>query len=335
MSLDSDILIDRLRLRRKLTFWRVFAFLVVLIAIGSIFAVTGGKFSSKKHIQHIARIAITGTITENRQMLELIKEVGDSKEVEGVIISINSPGGTTTGGEALYHALRELSQKKPVVATIGTVGASAAYMTAVATDHIIARYNSMTGSIGVLFQYGNAGTLLDTIGLKLNAVKSSPLKAEPNFYEPATPEAIAVLESLVNDSYQWFMNVVAERRGFTTAQIQQLANGQVYSGHQAKEKNLIDAIGGEDEAKAWLVSKKGLNKNLKIVHWKPAEESATSLLKIKASSLFLGQDANILENLAIFAKKLTESGSELDGLLSVWQAPHTSGDTKWGDARND
>ena len=224
MSLDADVLVDRRRMRRKLTFWRVATFAIVALSlIAAIVAVTDlGNIS--KRSSHIARLAIDGVILENRKQLKLIEKIGETESVKGVIVSINSPGGSTTGGEALYEALRKLAGKKPVVAEIRTVGASAGYMIALASDHIVARYNSITGSIGVLFQFGNIAGLMDNLGVKMDAVKSAPSKAEPDFSSETSPEAKEVLKDLVTDSYDWFVGLVSERRDLAPAKARALAD---------------------------------------------------------------------------------------------------------------
>lgn len=336
MSLDSDIVIDRRRLRRKVSFWRIVCFLIAVVGVGTVFLLSTGIGDLSKSQQHIARLSIDGAILDNRERLEMIAKMAESDSVKGVIVAINSPGGTTTGGEGLYVALRDLAEKKPVVASIGTIGASAGYMTAIAADHVVARYNSLTGSIGVLFQFGNAKGLLDKLGLQMDAVKSSPLKAEPNFYEPATSGAKAVLESLVADSYDWFVGLVADRRGFTVAEAAALANGQVYSGHQAKENKLVDAIGGEDEAIRWLEQEKNVPKGLEVIDWKLSEETEFGMLAQSGINTALPATIeNFLSAVIYSAKQLGDPTGSLDGLVSVWQAPGAASRSMQGGAKND
>ncbi len=324
MSLDADALVDRRRLRRKLTFWRVAAFSVAVIAlVGAIMAVSNFGEMSKRRA-HIARIAIDGMILENRDQLKLIEEVGKTETVQGVIVSINSPGGSTTGGEALYEALKDLASKKPMVAEIRTVGASAGYMIALASDHIVARYNSITGSIGVLFQYGNIAELMDTLGVEMDAVKSSPLKAEPDFYSEASPEAKAVLETLVNDSYEWFVDLVAERRKLSPSDARALADGRIYSGHAAQQNGLIDAIGGEKTSIAWLESERQVSTDLPVINWYTRAERDGLPLSVKMTQgIGFGIANGLMEELDL-AKWLISPAITLDGLVSVWQAPEAA-----------
>jgi len=186
MASKADDMIDRRRLRRKLTFWRGAA--IVIAAVAVIAAAVWMFQDTATSTSHIAKIRIEGTITDNRELQERIQRIGESASVQGVIVAISSPGGTTTGGEAIFEALRTLSEQKPMVAEVGTLAASAGYMVATASDHIVARQSSIVGSIGVLVQFPDVTELMENIGVSYEAVKSSPLKAEPNPFTPTTDE---------------------------------------------------------------------------------------------------------------------------------------------------
>ncbi|PVB61392.1 signal peptide peptidase SppA [Labrenzia sp. 011] len=320
MSVDIDALVDRRRLRRKVTFWRVATFVVIAAALVGGLVYLSGAAGLSKRSAHIARIPVEGVIMEDRKTLQMIEKIGKSDAVKGVVISINSPGGSTTGGEALYEALRELAEKKPVVAEIRTIGTSAGYMVAIAADHIVARYNSITGSIGVLFQFGNVQKLLETVGIQMDAVKSAPLKAEPDFYSPVTPEARTMLETLVMDSYDWFVGLVAERRDLAPARARELANGRILSGHDALGEKLVDAIGGEDKAIAWLEKEKGVAEDLPVVTWTTRENLEELPFSSRVSREFGKGIGSALLNPINEAKGLIPWGLTLDGLVSVWQA---------------
>jgi protease-4 len=292
------------RLRRSRRRWRALAFLALVIAV---LAVAGRYVSEKGAVGgQIARVEISGNIASDRDRVELLKRLGDDSSVKAVIVAINSPGGTTAGGEELYESLGALRAKKPVVAVIGELGASAAYMTAIATDHIFARRLSIVGSIGVLFQSFNAGKLLDTIGIGTDKVASGPLKAEPDITKPMSPEVRASLSSLVADSFNWFVDVVASRRGIDRAQALALADGRILTGRQALDDKLIDAIGGEDDAIAWLESAKQVPDQLPVVT-RAVPGGGWSLGK------WLGSQARAALGLG------GDGPVALDGLVSLWQ----------------
>jgi protease-4 len=272
----------------------------------------------------IARVTISGFITEDRDQIELLDRIGDADRVKGVIVAIDSTGGATAGGEALYEALLRLSARKPTVATMGTVGASAAYMAAIATNHVIARRTTITGSIGVIFQYPEVSQLLDKVGVDIEEVKSSPLKAEPSPFKPATPEGLAVIGSIVRDTYDWFVDIVAERRGLERSDALILADGRVFTGRQALDAKLIDAIGGEEQALDWLATK-GVDKKLPIRDWKPADRSG-GFFSADMALLWVARQLGIAPDLGggVIDGVLRER-LKLDGLLSVWQGPGSGG----------
>ncbi len=139
-----------------------------------------------------------------------------------------------------------------MVAQVGTLAASAGYMIASATDHIVARKSSIVGSIGVLVQFPNVSGLMDKIGVTLDEIKSSPLKAEPSPFNPTTEPERAMMRSMIMDSYDWFVGLVDERRPLDRQQVLALADGSVFTGRQALQRKLIDEVGGELEAVKWL-----------------------------------------------------------------------------------
>ncbi len=329
MALTADEMIEKRRNRKKLGFWRLAAFVALAAMLVSL-AAWGGAFRQfgEKAVSHIARVKVEGVITDDRELLALLEKLGKESAVKAVILDINSPGGSTVGGEAVYEAVRALTAKKPVVASVGTLAASAGYMIACASDQIIARRSSIVGSIGVLFQYGDVSSLLDKVGVKVDAVKSSPLKAEPSPFKPATEEAKQMIGRVVTDSYGWFVDLVAERRKFDRAKTLALADGSIFTGAQGLANGLVDRIGGEEAAKAWLVEAKSVSADLKIVEWKPTRESdnpfagASSEITVR-HLLDLPLDKVSVKEL----RNLLSRGLFLDGLQSVMQglAPEFEG----------
>src|SRR4051812_23247250 len=259
MSFDADLIVDRRRMRRKLTFWRVVTLFIAIVAVvgaGLAFsnrgAITGGPGGG------IARVNIDGLIRSNRPRSEALKRLSESN-AKAVIVHINSPGGTVAGSEELFDSLVKVRDKKPMVVVVDGLAASGGYIAAIASDRIMAQQSSIVGSIGVIFQYPNFTDLLKTIGVQVESIKSSPLKASPNGLEPTTPEARAAVEALVKDSYDWFRSLVRERRGLDQAALDRVADGRVYTGRQALELKLVDALGDELAAVDWLSKEKGID----------------------------------------------------------------------------
>jgi protease-4 len=234
-----------------------------------------------------------------------------------VILDINSPGGTTTGGEAMYDAIRRLAEKKPVVAVCGTLATSAAYIVALATDRIFVYGNTITGSVGVIFQWADLTELMHTLGVKVEEIKSGPLKAVPNPFEPTDEKGRALAEEMVQEAKVWFVDLVGKRRQIDPEAVPGLTDGRVYSGRQALVFKLVDEIGNEKAAKTWLQKERDVSPGLSIVDWKPKTESGGILSWLFGSIAFsLGVPGEKIASL--FAQ--LSSGLKLDGLVSLWHA---------------
>ena len=320
MSLDSDVIVDRRRIRRKLTFWRVAAALIAIVAVVTVglVAAPGGR-GGLTAAGSIARINIEGLIRSDQERVEALERL-EKSQAAAVIVHINSPGGTTAGSEQLYDALTRLKAKKPLVVVVEGLAASGGYITAIAADHIIAQQSSLVGSIGVLFQFPNFSELLKTVGVKVEEVKSSPLKAAPNGFEPTSPEARAALDSLVKDSYAWFRGLVKERRAMDDAQLEKVADGRVFTGRQAVELKLIDQLGDEKSAVAWLVAQKGIKPDLPVRDYKltPRFGDLTFLRTAAAitfDALGLSAVARQIEQTGV-AQAADRLG--LEGMLALW-----------------
>lgn len=315
--MDAEVILDRRRLRRKTTFWRVIAFLMGITALLALLAAVSGR-SLLPQADHIARIEVDGFITTRPDAAELIRNAAEAKSVQAIVLRINSPGGAASGGEELYRSVIDAAAEKPVVAVIDGLGTSAAYMTALGADRIIARESAITGSIGVIFQFGHFETLMDKVGVEFEEVKSRPLKGQPSPFTEPSQEALSMLQSVVNDTYDWFVGLVIERRGLDRSQAYALSDGSIYTGRTALEKRLVDEIGGEDEALAWLEEAKSISADLPVKNWRKSDpvlgQLSTSALATIARLVGIEPEFHpAIES--IVPKRLT-----VDGLLSVWQA---------------
>lgn len=321
MSLDADHIVDRRRMRRKLTFWRVVAILVVVGAVATIASLTTRDMTGLSDTAggSIARIKITGLIRGDQERTEALERLSKSR-ARAVIVHIDSPGGTTAGAEQLYDSLVQLKAKKPMVVVVDGLAASGGYIAALASDHIIAQSASLIGSIGVLFQYPNVADLLKTVGVKVEEIKSSPLKAAPNGFEPTSPEARAALAAVVMDSYEWFKTLVRANRKMDAATLEKVADGRVFTGRQAIELKLIDEIGNEKTALAWLAKEKKVDPSSPVRDYRLRPRIGDLPFLHVAAAVTL--DAIGLTGLA---RRLEESGIvmtverlNLDGLLALW-----------------
>lgn len=315
--MDQNALADRRQLRRKLGFWRIVAIGLILIAGIAIYVFATANRGEGAGKPHIARVTISGIIQDDRELVERLDRIAKNDSVKALIVSISSPGGTTYGGEVLYKAIRKVSEKKPVVSDVRTLAASAGYMIALAGDRIVAGDTSITGSIGVLFQYPQIKQLMDKVGVSLEEIKSAPLKAEPSPFHPPSDDAKAVIQAMIDDTFNWFVDLVADRRKLPREEALRLADGRIFTGRQALGLKLIDQLGGEAEIRDFLGERK-IDKNLEIVDWEresngfPFGIGSTAAAWVKA----LGYEA------FPFLGDVEKIGREklfLDGLVSVWQ----------------
>jgi protease-4 len=313
--IEAETVIERRCLRRRLTAWRLAAVVLAVFVIALIMAGDQRLAGTGSFLPHIARVSVSGLITDDQKMLELLDKVGKSSQVRAVILDINSPGGTTTGGEAIYDAIRRLAEKKPVVAVCGTLATSAAYIVALATDRIFVYGNTITGSVGVIFQWADVSELMRTLGVKVEEVRSGPLKAVPNPFEPTDEKGRALAAEMVQEAKVWFVDLVGKRRNLEPGAVPGLTDGRVYSGRQALALKLVDEIGDERAAKRWLQKERDVTPGLSVVEWKPKSESGGIwgwLFGSIASSFGIAADNFV----SLFGQ--VSEGLRLDGLVSLW-----------------
>lgn len=246
--------------RRRAFLWRA---LIILVLVGA--AVSAALEDAPVTGDHIARYTVDGVIADDPERDALLKKIAENDSVKALIVRINSPGGTTTGGEALYESLRAVAAEKPVVAVMGEVAASAGYITALAADHVIARGNTITASVGVIFTAPNFHKLLDNVGVSVVELKSGARKAEPSPYKPVDPSTLRVERELIDDTFDWFLTLVRERREAPASTIATIRDGRILTGRMALKAGLVDQIGGQEEAITWLQEEKGVASGLSVV----------------------------------------------------------------------
>jgi protease IV len=321
MSLDADAIVDRRRMRRKLTFWRVTTIIVALVAVAGAAFVLTPRSRLFPPGAYIARIKIEGLIRNNQDRVEALDRLSRSS-ARAVIVHLDSPGGTTAGSQQLYDSLRALQAKKPTVMVVDGMAASGAYIAALAADHIIAHDTSLVGSIGVLFQFPNFTGVLKTLGIQVESIKSTPLKAAPNGFEPTSPEARAAVEAIVLDSYAWFKALVKDRRGMDDSQLAAIDDGRVFTGRQSVGLKLVDSLGNEKTAIDWLASEKHVPANT------PVRDYALQPRFSEFSFLHMAAWSFQAVGLSAFAQRIEEWAAvgaverlNLDGLLALWHPP--------------
>ena len=326
MSLDADLIIDRRRLRRKLTFWRVLAIVVIVIGLAATAAIASNRAGLFGVRPYIARVTISGLIRGDQERVRALDLLGNSSLTRAVIVHVDSPGGTTAGSEQLYDALMRLKERKPIVIVVDGLAASGGYITAIAGDHIVAKQTSLVGSIGVLFQYPNFTDLLDKIGVKVESIKSSPLKAAPSGFEPTSPEARAAIESIIKDSYAWFRGLVQDRRHLNDDELQAVADGRVFTGHQGIGLKLIDELGDERTGIAWLAKEKNINDKLPVRDYELHRRFSDLpfLHAAAAAALEAAGFSGLARGLHEWGAIQAVERLNLDGLLALWHPAGTN-----------
>lgn len=249
---ERDFYEERRRKWRRSAFWRgVFATLGLFIAL----TVVSVWFSGTPRFgDHIAHVALSGVIYDDPALDATLRQVEENNNVKALILTISSPGGTTVGSEAVHERLRRIAKVKPVVSVLGEVAASGGYIAAIGTDYIIARGNTITGSIGVIMEYPDVTDLMSTLGISMQTIRSSPLKADLTPYRKPSAKGLEAEQVLIDESYQWFRGLVEQRRNLTGAALDTVADGRVFTGRVALDLGLIDAIGGFDAATDYLDS---------------------------------------------------------------------------------
>jgi protease-4 len=214
----------------------------------------------------VALVELDGPIVDVDDLIRELRAHRDNPLVKAVVIRINSPGGVVAPTQELHAALTRLRESgKPVVASLGSIAASGGYYVAVAADKIYANPGTLTGSIGVIMRLANLDGLLKKVGVEFVVVKAGQLKDLGNFARAMTPEERRVLQLLLEDVHGQFISAVAAGRKLDRAQVLGFADGRVVSGAQAKALQMVDALGGLEEALDGAAQLAGLPTPPKII----------------------------------------------------------------------
>jgi len=195
---------------------------------------------------------IEGMITDAREVVDFLRELETDESVRGVLLRIDSPGGSVAPSQELYQAVQALAKVKPVVVSMGTAAASGGYYAAAPATLIVANPGSITGSIGVRAEYVNLQGLMDKLGLKTDLLASGKMKAAGSPTQPLSQEQRAYLMALIMDLHQQFVSDVASARGLPVEAVAKLADGRALTGRQALEARLVDKLGGQELAMSTL-----------------------------------------------------------------------------------
>lgn len=208
---------------------------------GEQFAIVGGD--------RVAIVEVFGTITSPYDVIRQLKKYGEDGSIPSVVLHINSPGGGVAASQEIYEEINKLREKGvKVVASMSAVAASGAYYIACAADTIVANPGTLTGSIGVIFEWPILSELMRKLGVKLEVIKSGDMKDVGSIGRPITRREREMLQSVVDDTYNQFVEVISRERGLPIEDVIELADGRIFTGNQARDLGLVDVIGNFEDA---------------------------------------------------------------------------------------
>ncbi len=222
--------------------------IILLAAVSALFFLlvyvsSSGDFGHFSFSEKVGVIAISGIITDPQGPVHELKRFGDDRSVKAVVIRIDSPGGGVAASQEILQGIAELKKKKKVVASLGALAASGGYLIACGADEIVANPGTITGSISAIMQFPNVEELFKKLGLKSTVVKSGKFKDIGSPTREMTAEEKALLQALVDDIYDQFVEAVAEARKIPREEIAKVADGRVFTGKKAKDLKLVDHLG--------------------------------------------------------------------------------------------
>ncbi len=303
MALNADTLLDRIQLKNQARRWRIAALVVGVLAV---ILVTEDFSGIKPGIssEYIARFTLDKLILDNPKRSKLLREIADDDSVKALILRVDTPGGSTVASEEIYLDLLRVAEQKPVVCVMRSFATSGGYMAAMGADYILAREGTITGSIGVIMQTVEISELAKNLGINPITVRSGELKGAPTPFEKFTPKHEKLIKSIINDFNEYFLSLVQNRRKLTDEQMEMIKDGRVLSAKQALELNLIDGIGGEEEALNWLEKQHNISPDLEIIDAKiPSDKKGLEKIIDEYTSSIFSNNAFV----------------RLDGLVSIWQ----------------
>ncbi len=319
MSSGVDAVVTEAELKRRLRRWRAGAtavFVVAVMTAGALGHRTTGWKPAAVTGPHLARLRVSGVIgADVSRWTKALSKAEKNPAVKGLILDVDSPGGSVTGGEELHDAIEHFAKVKPVVTTMGGVGASAGYMIALPSKRIFAERSTLTGSIGVIMESPDVSGLLGKIGVNVDELVSGPLKGQPSVVKPLSPEGRAMLQGVVGNLFDQFVAMVVTGRHMPEDKVRSLADGRPYTGQQAVTLGLIDALGTRDDARNWLAKTCGLSGEPEVVTI--GEATRRFSLRRRLIGLFGGAVMSLtgLDP----AEFLPQDSERLDGAVSIWK----------------
>ena len=217
----------------------------------------------------IAIVNIHGMLMDSRDIVQQLSDYRHDPQVRGVILRIDSPGGAVAPAQEIYSEILKLrTAHKTVYASMGTVAASGGYYIACAADYVLANPGTLTGSISAVMALNNIEELTKKVGVKPNIIKSGKFKDLGSPLRAMTPEEQILLQNVVNDVHEQFVDAIAKGRGLPLSEVRRVADGRIMTGQQALKLNLIDEVGGLEKTIDLLAKKIGITGKPKVIEQK-------------------------------------------------------------------
>jgi len=246
---------------------KIFIVTCSLIVISIVFTIMK-NFINNKNTVNIGIVDVEGTILESREIIETLNLFNDNIEIDGIVVRINSPGGAVAPSQEIYEKVKKISKedRKPIVVSIASTGASGGYYIAIGADKIVANPGSIVGSIGVIVNFPIAKSLLDKIGLKFESFTSGDYKDSGSPYREVNSNDKEYFKEIVSDMHNQFVIEVANQRNISINKVKKLANGKIYTGKMAYDNNLIDTLGTFEEALILTKNMSNISGEIKLIY---------------------------------------------------------------------
>ncbi len=236
---------------------KVFIWVIGIVIVGSVLIAV--LFSGKATLQDgydlsgpgakVAIVNLTGTILSSREIVSELQTVAENRSVKAIVLRVDSPGGGVAASQEIYEEVKSISDTiKPIVVSMGSLAASGGYYVSCGATRIVADPGTITGSIGVIAMFPNYAKLMTKLGLQMDVIKSGKYKDSGSPFRPMTEQDMKYFQGVVDNSYEQFLNVVAENRKLPVDKLKKFADGRVFTGEQALKLGLIDTLGSFEDA---------------------------------------------------------------------------------------
>ena len=271
----NDFLVQYFEKRKS----KIFKFFIFLLLVFSLILIINNNFTSK---YFIGKVHLEGVINDKNELIQQLSNIEQNKNIKGLLIIINSPGGTFVSSKEILDALEKISKKIPTSAYMREMGTSGAYLASLGAKKIFANQGTITGSIGVILQTAQLTSLMEKIGVKPIIVKSGELKATPNPLEKLDEEKINYLKKIIGQLQDEFIEIVERKRNLNQATLRKISSGRIFTSKQALELNLIDFVGNETDALNWIIKEGNLDPKIDVIEI----DQKNSLFNLMNTSLF-------------------------------------------------